>query len=278
MSNSYVLRDRDLAEISRLKFQHQVWKQETEMAVAAGEFKAGNRLLDLGCGPGVICMDLLNLTGPGGEVQGIDTSEIFTTYLSQKAEKENLLNLRVHRGDISTLTQMVPAGHFDGAICRWVLMFVNNPQKIVDQTFEVLNPGGTFVSMEYYSFKNISLWPESKAFHKIYEGVYQLISENGGNPDMGSNMALLMKNAGFRIRTVIPVLRTGPSGGELWQWLERTGENHSNLVEAGIISQQDLDEYWKDWHARTENPHAFITAPPLMITVGEKPDDYQPLS
>ena len=49
-----------------------------------------------------------------------------------------------------------------------------------------------------------------------------------------------------------------------------TNQNHTNLVQSGLISQAELEQFYADWQARSENELSFITAPPLMITIGEK--------
>jgi hypothetical protein len=49
-----------------------------------------------------------------------------------------------------------------------------------------------------------------------------------------------------------------------------TAKNHNNLVDAGIITPEELQEYYDDWSESSKNPNAFFTAPPVLITIGKK--------
>ena len=51
----------DDEEIKRLHFQHQVWQAETQVAIDKATILPGHRMLDLGCGPGYLTLDLLVL-------------------------------------------------------------------------------------------------------------------------------------------------------------------------------------------------------------------------
>ena len=62
----------------------------------------------------------------------------------------------------------------------------------------------------------------------------------------------------------------GNSSSDLWQGLGQTNVNHQNLVDANLISEEDLQGFYDDWESLSQNEIAFISAPPLMITVGEK--------
>ena len=48
------------------------------------------------------------------------------------------------------------------------------------------------------------------------------------------------------------------------------GKNHGNLVEAGILTEVELQEYYADWAESSKNPNAFFTAPPVLVTIGMK--------
>jgi SAM-dependent methyltransferase len=61
--DEYVLRSVDRNEISRLGHQYEVWRRDTNKVFEAAGFSAGDRLLDLGCGPGFLTRDLAELVG-----------------------------------------------------------------------------------------------------------------------------------------------------------------------------------------------------------------------
>ncbi len=268
MSHEYVLRERDDEEFSRLKFQHQVWKEETDFAVEKCKVNEGDKIIDLGCGPGYLSYDLLELIGDSGEIYCMDNSEKFIASI-KKQKIKNIEPIRMDiRNDLLKYPQLI--GKIDKAFCRWVLMFIGDVEKIINDIYTMLKPGGKFISMEYFNFQQISVFPQSESFDRIYQGVWKLIKQNGGNPDIGNDIYKMMSSAGFRNIEIFPLFKTGKVNSPAWKWLEQTNDNHQNLVKAGLIDQNDLERFYSDWEEKSGNEFSFITAPPFMITIGEK--------
>jgi SAM-dependent methyltransferase len=266
--NEYVLRPHDEEEISRLEHQHQVWKHDTDTVMERAGFKRGDHLLDLGCGPGFLTFDLAGLTGPTGSVLALDSSERFIRYLRGQSRVRQLSWVRARLGDARKIECRGSA--LDGAICRWVLMFLADAERVVSSVARALRPGGTFAVMEYVHFKSISLWPGGKSFRRIYDAVYEMIECSGGDADVGGRVPGLLAKSGFEIVDLLPILRVGRPGTPLWDWLDATRQNHPNLIEAGFITAAELESYHREWEDHAANPAAFFTAPPLLATIARK--------
>src|SRR5437868_13992169 len=72
-------------ELARLGFQHQVWAADAARAWERAGFTVGQRLLDVGCGPGYATLDLARLVGTAGHVHGVDVSPRFVEALRSRA-------------------------------------------------------------------------------------------------------------------------------------------------------------------------------------------------
>lgn len=268
MGREYVLRERDDEEISRLEFQHHVWKKETDFAIQESGIAKGDKIIDLGCGPGYITYDLLDRIGRSGKIFCMDNSEKFIEFIKRK-KIENIESLKLDiRNDLPDYFHL--AGQIDKVFCRWVLMFVGNVENIIEDIYKLLKPGGKFISIEYFNFKQISVFPQSESFDRIYRKVWELIRQNGGDPDIGGEVYKMMLSSGFSKVKMFPIYKTGQVNSPLWKWLEQTNANHKNLVDAKLIEPEDLEKFYSDWCEKSENEFSFITAPPLMITIGEK--------
>jgi ubiquinone/menaquinone biosynthesis C-methylase UbiE len=266
--DEYVLRPLDQNEISRLGHQHEVWRHDTDRVVAAAGFKAEDRLLDLGCGPGFLTRDLAERVGSRGSVLAVDTSEGFIAHLEAEVREHGLEQVRAEVADARELD--LPAESLDGAICRWLLMFVSEPERVVGSIWRVLRPGGALAVMEYTQFRSTSLWPEGRCFRRLYEKVHELIAAAGGDADIGARVPSLAAAAGFEIERLIPIWRVGRPGSPEWEWLERTHPNHPNLVEAGLVTTAELEAYYREWERNSRNPAAVFTAPPVLATIARK--------
>jgi ubiquinone/menaquinone biosynthesis C-methylase UbiE len=266
--DEYVLRDRDEDEISRLELQHNVWKQETDCVVRKAGFKPGDRLLDMGSGPGFLTFDLADLVGPSGSVLALDNSEFFIEHLRREARAQNLDWVR---GEVADIREYAfEESSLDGAISRWVLMFLSDPEAVLARIARALRPGGTLAVMEYVQFKSMSLWPDGRNFRRLYDAVFDLIAQFGGDADVGGRIPGLLQHTGFEVVELYPMMRVGRSGSPLWIWLDAATRNHPNLVEAGLLSAPELEAFEKEWDERSKDPTAFFTAPPVLATIAQR--------
>jgi ubiquinone/menaquinone biosynthesis C-methylase UbiE len=266
--NRYLLRSRDREELDRLEHQHRVWKEVTDRVLDRAGFKKGGRLLDLGSGPGYLSLDLAARVGESGSVLAVDSSEEFIAHLRHEAESRRLPQLRGRVADARELE--LDEGSLDGAICRWLLMFVAQPEEVIARVARGLRPGGVFAVMEYAQFRSVSLWPRGESFRKLYDAVHRLISRAGGDADIGARVPGLLIEAGFEIKEILPAWRVGRPGEPLWEWMEATSRNHSNLVNVVLLSGDELAAYYREWGEHSELPGAFFTAPPLLATIAKK--------
>ena len=267
MKKEYVLRERDDDEISRLKFQHQVWKKETNFAIKKAGVKKGDEIIDLGSGPGYLGYDLSVLTGLKGKIYCLDNSDKFLDFINSK----NIENIEAIKADIrSDLSNFSYATEINKVFCRWVLMFIGDVEKIIEDIYKLLTVGGKFISIEYFRFEQIDMFPNSIHFTRIYKNVQKLLINNGGNPNIGNRLHEIMRSKGFKNIEVYPIYRTGKVNSSLWKWLEKTNLNHKNLVETNLITDKELQLYLEDWREKSKLDYSFITAPPLMVTIGEK--------
>ncbi|MFC2085431.1 class I SAM-dependent methyltransferase [Bacteroidota bacterium] len=265
---NYILKDKEEEELFRLKFQHQVWSEETDYMLKKAGVCNGQTVLDLGCGPGYLSYDLSKIVGPEGKVIAVDKSEKFTDYLKHRINEESLNNLQVIQSDLENFSP--DAGTIDTALSRWVLMFVSEPEIIIENVVKVLKPKGIFAVFEYYQFLNMHIWPASKAFDKVYNSVYEHIKMYGGDADIGAKIPELFHKYGLKILETYPVFRIAKPDSPFWKWLEVTSINHDMLVKENLITGEELQEYYKDWSEHSKNSSAFFSTPPVLVTIGMK--------
>lgn len=116
-SRSYVL-GTDLAEIERLRLQHDLWLPAARAAWQGAGLKAGSKVLDLGAGPGFCSLELARAVGPSGRVLGLELSEPYGDLARQAAAAEGLSQLEIRQHDL--LAAPIAERGFDLVWCRWV--------------------------------------------------------------------------------------------------------------------------------------------------------------
>ena len=100
--------------------------------------KAGDSVLDVGCGPGFLSAEILEDVGATGAVVGVDSSATMLAAAMRRCA--GLGHATFHEGDAVSLP--VEDESFDRAVCVQVLEFVPNVQAALGELFRALRPGG----------------------------------------------------------------------------------------------------------------------------------------
>jgi SAM-dependent methyltransferase len=98
---------------------------------------AGQRVLDVGCGTGVVALAAARL---GAQVAGLD----LTPELLDRARENAVIagaEIEWHEGDAESLP--FPDGRFDVVVSQFGHMFAPRPDVVTQEMLRVLRPGGT---------------------------------------------------------------------------------------------------------------------------------------
>lgn len=101
---------------------------------------AGHRVLDIASGTGEPAIPAAHRVGETGHVTGVDLVDEMLAVAREKAVAQNLRNIDFQTVDGSGMP--FDAASFDAVICRWGLMFMPEPQDILQQIHHVLKDEG----------------------------------------------------------------------------------------------------------------------------------------
>jgi ubiquinone/menaquinone biosynthesis C-methylase UbiE len=111
---------------------------------AATGVRAGEHVLDVGCGAGQTTREAARTAAPG-EVLGIDVTERMVDRARELTAAEGLDNVRYECAD-AQVHGFAPE-HFDLAISRFGLMFFADPDAAFANIARALRPGGRLVAL-----------------------------------------------------------------------------------------------------------------------------------
>jgi len=115
-----------------------------EEAMRANPPRAGERVLDVGCGFGDTTRRLAELVGPEGSALGVDVSPPFIETAQREAGEAGEANVEFRVADVQTLE--LPR-EFDYAYSRMGVMFFANPVAALRNVRAALVPGGRFCAV-----------------------------------------------------------------------------------------------------------------------------------
>lgn len=102
----------------------------------------GDTVIDLGSGAGNDCFVARHEAGETGKILGVDFTPIMIKKARENAEKLGYNNVEFRQGDIDDMP--ISNDFADVIVSNCVLNLVPNKEKVINEIFRVLKPGGHF--------------------------------------------------------------------------------------------------------------------------------------
>jgi ubiquinone/menaquinone biosynthesis C-methylase UbiE len=220
------------------------WRNvENSAAYLRPHLRPGQHLLDVGCGPGALTLDLARHV-PNGAVVALDRAE------GVLAEARATLSasptpVRVLAGDVYGLP--FPDASFDVVHAHQVLQHLTEPQRALQEMQRVCAPDGV-VAVRDSDYGSFRWFPEDERLDAWLQMYMRVTLSNRAFPDAGRRLLSWAKAVGFRDVSagasvwLFATPETRAWWGELWA--ERVA--HSALaeqaLERGFASRTELNE------------------------------------
>lgn len=107
------------------------------------DLKAGETVLDLGCGRGAETMEAAALAGPAGKAVGLDLTEAMIEAAEKDAAERGVANVAFTAGNIEALP--FEEKTFDAVMSNCVINHAEDKQRAYREIFRVLKENGRFV-------------------------------------------------------------------------------------------------------------------------------------
>jgi SAM-dependent methyltransferase len=100
------------------------WQLLSDRALAGIDLRAGDRVLDVACGPGGTALAAASMVGPTGEVVAVDIAPEMLEIVRERATAAGLTNITLVEDDMTTLDGLpVARPQFDAVVCVLGLFF-----------------------------------------------------------------------------------------------------------------------------------------------------------
>lgn len=115
---------------------------ERKKAITRSLLSPDAMILEFGCGTGSLALELASAAG---HIHGLDLSSAMIRIANGKRVKQGVTNVTFHEGVLGGPLPVEP-GQLDGVWAYSILHLVDDRRDALERSFELLKPGGSFVS------------------------------------------------------------------------------------------------------------------------------------
>ncbi|RMI12795.1 methyltransferase domain-containing protein [Cellulomonas triticagri] len=214
----------------------------------------GQSLLDVGCGPGNLTVDLAARVAPG-RVVGVDRSEAVIGLARAEAERAGAADVTFSTADAYALP--FEDGSFDVVHAHQLLQHLGDPVAALREMRRVARPGGV-VAVRDADYSGMTWYPASPVLDEWSALYHEVTQANGAEADAGRRLQSWVLDAGFdpdRVVATAGVWCYASADDRTWWadlWAERcvASDFARQAVEHGLADEVGLEQLaagWREW-------------------------------
>lgn len=206
--------------------------------IEALALRAGECVLDVGCGTGLLTELIASGVGETGRVIGVDYSQDMIDFAASRCDP--LDNVELRQGNVAELE--FDDETFDAASCVQTLLYVDEVETAVNELYRVLKPRGRVAILET-DWRGVVMNSENP---ELTRTIFDAWDKTVSSPNLPTRLMPMLKQSGFSsIRTqAIPLLNDSYNensfSGSMIEYISR------NAVKQGKLDQQQADRWLKN--------------------------------
>jgi arsenite methyltransferase len=197
--------DKKAAQDIELSYQTPEIVRQRIQTLEALALRAGEHVLDAGCGTGLLIQGMSSTIGSEGRIVGIDFSDDMLELARHRCE--GIDNIELHQGSVTQLP--FEDNSFDAVSCIQTLLYVDEVETALSEFYRVLKPGGRVAIIETDWRGTVLNSLDHTMTRKILDAWDAAVS----SPNLPVKLIPMLKNLKFNaIKTeAIPVINTSYS-------------------------------------------------------------------
>jgi arsenite methyltransferase len=214
------------------------------------QLEAGECVLDVGCGTGLLADDMATLVGTDGRMVGIDASTDMLKLAEQRCA--DLPQVHLKQAQAETLPEEDES--FDAVVCVQVLLYVPDVPTALSEMHRVLRPGGRIVIVETDWRGTVLNSFDDPLTRKMLAAWDNAVP----SPNLPVRLRPLMKAQGFSAVSVdaFPIVNTSRTLGDFSADMLEQFAHYAQVQ--GAVSTAEAEAWLDDLRAKGEDGSYFF--------------------
>lgn len=232
--------------------------QQRTRTLEALVLQAGEQVLDIGCGTGLLIEQMATRVADSGRVEGVDCSPDMLDMARHRCQ--GLANVNLQQGSVEQLD--FESDSFDVVSCTQVLLYVEQIKTALAEIRRVLKPHGRVGIIE-------TDW-RGTVFNSLDESLTRRILSAWDNavesPNLPVKLGKLLRDLNFNAIKVeaIPIINTSYNGNNfssgMLKWFTK------NAVKQAAITQQESDQWLQQVQELVQQDNYFFCVNRFLFT------------
>lgn len=184
----------------------------------------GQTILDLGCGPGTITIDIARMN-PNGQVVAVDREASQIEEAKALAAKTNLGNIDFRTLDVMQIDEL--EGSFDLVFSHALFEHLSDPVSVLRKLRPLLHHDG-HIALRCPDWGGMILYPETERSQSAIRRYEEIQQSLGGDTHAGRKLHAWLAQAGYAPLKISASCEVYPSSREIAEYLslqlDREGE------------------------------------------------------
>lgn len=225
----------------------------------------GVSVLDVGCGPGTVTVDIARRVNPG-IVVGVDAATGIIEDARKLATEQQVENVRFETANAYDLP--FEDASFDIVHAHQLLQHLSDPVEVIRQMKRVAKPGG-YIAVREADYGAMTWYPESEGLTEWNILYHEVTSAYGFQADAGRRLFSWFQQAGFDVNDLscsagtwcYSTPETRSWWGDLWAERCITSNFAHQAVESNLADDVALEELAQEWKRWSNEPDGWFIVP-----------------
>jgi ubiquinone/menaquinone biosynthesis C-methylase UbiE len=244
----------------RLQVLARAHRADTVGLLRRAGLRPGLRCLDLGCGGGEVTFELAALTGPAGQVVGIDMDGVKLELARDVGRERGLRNVEFR---VANVNDWAEPGGYDVVYSRFLLQHLSRPAPLLGRMWQAVRPGG-LIAVEDTDFAGLFSEPGNDGLYFHRRMYPRVVARNGGDAHIGRKLYRYFLAAGIPDPRVAVVQRVDAAGEAKTLALLTLQAIAEPIAAAGLASADEVAAAIEDLTAFTADPGTIVSGPRIF--------------